>query len=48
MRTGGGMGERIKTDFDLKYKKSIPGPGTYKLTATEIGKGSYMLSTYKY
>jgi hypothetical protein len=30
---GGRMGERIKTDFSLKEKKTIPGPGTYKLTA---------------
>ncbi len=41
------MGQRINTDFDLKYKKSVPCPGMYKLTATEIGRGSYLLSTYK-
>lgn len=43
------MGERIKTDFDMKEKKSIPGPGSYKLNGTEIGnKGLYVLSTLKY
>ncbi len=30
---GGKIAERIKTDFDAKEKKAIPGPGAYKLTA---------------
>jgi len=47
-KIGGNLGERLKTDFDLKYRKEVPGPGTYKLGATEIGNGTYFLSTYKY
>jgi hypothetical protein len=30
-KIGGRMGEKIKTDLQLKYKNSLPGPGTYKL-----------------
>jgi len=42
------MGERIKTDFDAKQKILIPGPGSYKLNAIQIGnKGSYVLSSLK-
>jgi hypothetical protein len=45
---GGKMGERIKTDPDAKYKRSIPGPGSYKLEATEMKTtGNYILSTFK-
>ena len=47
MKVGGNFGERVKTDFSLKYHKEIPGPGAYKVTATEMGKGTYWLSTYK-
>jgi hypothetical protein len=42
------MGERIKTDFDLKEKVLIPGPGSYRLNAVQIGnKGSYVLSSLR-
>lgn len=42
------MGQRIKTDYDEKEKKQIPGPGSYKLNGTEIGhKGAYVLSNLK-
>jgi len=45
---GGGMHSRLKTDFDLKEKKLVPGPGSYKLTAMEVGnKGHYPLSNMK-
>lgn len=30
---GGSMHIRLKTDFDLKEKKLVPGPGSYKLSA---------------
>jgi hypothetical protein len=33
-KIGGRMGERIVTEPDLKYQKSIPGPGEYQLTVT--------------
>jgi len=26
---GGGIGQRIKTDYEVKYKRSVPGPGSY-------------------
>lgn len=42
------MHSRLKTDFDLKEKKLVPGPGSYKLTAMEVGnKGHYPLSNMK-
>lgn len=47
-KLGGNMGKRISTEPDLKYKRSVPGPGHYKLTVTEMSQtGSYILSTYK-
>lgn len=46
-RRGGGIGHRIHTDFEHKYKRSIPGPGSYDLKATEIKNGHYFLSTFK-
>ena len=46
---GGGMGQRIKTDPNVREKKDIPGPGTYKLTSIEIAnQGRYALSNFKY
>jgi hypothetical protein len=45
---GGGMYSRLNTDFNLKEKKLVPGPGSYQLTAVEVGnKGRYPLSTMK-
>lgn len=46
---GGGMGPKIITDFQLKYKRSIPGPGTYKLTGNDLcSQGHYLLSHFRY
>jgi hypothetical protein len=45
---GGQIGQRIKTEPDAKEKRTIPGPGTYKLNATDLSnKGQYILSTVK-
>ena len=45
---GGRIGERIMTEPDIKEKMTIPGPGTYKVNATNLSnKGHYVLSTVR-
>lgn len=45
---GGRIGERIMTEPDIKEKMTIPGPGTYKVNATDLSnKGHYVLSTVR-
>lgn len=47
-RKGGKMAVRLPSQIDLLIKKKNPGPGTYKLDATEMkGSGSYIISDYK-
>jgi hypothetical protein len=46
-KRGGKMAIRLPTEIDVLTKKVTPGPGTYKLNATEMkGSGSYVLSNY--
>lgn len=35
------------SDASLRGRKDVPGPGSYKMKGTEIGNGTYYLSTYK-
>lgn len=42
------MGARINTDFSLKYKRSIPGPGSYQVASTDLCQGHFLLSNFRY
>ena len=47
-KRGGRIAAKLPTEIDISLKKKVPGPGTYKLDATEMkSSGSYILSRYR-